>query len=143
MTLVETMAQDYGARLKSEAKFRSPQKAKPKPVTTITITFERMPIEAGNWTSPVVMRFERVENETHLYLAGKIIGRAHFGSWENAMIGALFDAVGHTYGIHDAFRHWIWLEKAMYECRKYGYIEEHYFSDAIAREFGKVTVEVK
>jgi len=138
-------AQDYGARLKSEAKFRSPQKAKPKPVTTITITFERMPIEAGNWTSPVVMRFERVENETHLYLAGKIIGRTHFGSWENAMIGALFDAVGHTYGIHDAFRRWIYLEKTAYRIHRPDPLTdpayEYYLS--IAREFGKVTVEVK
>ena len=111
-------------------------------MTTVYIEFERMPIEPGNWTSPTGMKFERVGIETRLYLAGKVIGKTYYGTWERAMCGALFDAVGHTYGIHNAFKRWIYLARKHYELKRGGYIEAHYFSDDIEKEFGRVKVTI-
>jgi len=178
---IEAMAGKLSARLNSEAVFRLPPKAKPIPVSTITITFERMPVE-GFTQGRVKMVFTRLEGV--LLLTGRLRQLVRldatfeheypgFGTavlhpndtfdWEIGMREAARDLVWNVRSgkeIFRAFRRWIWLKKAAHECDKHSNCIECPFIDddircnnywvtgknpsaTIAREFGKVTVEVK
>jgi len=165
------MSQDYGARLKSEAKFRSPQKAKPKPVTTITITFERMP----GLISPVCiefrMRYPKIHAVvTHPYPLYCLKNEIHKGATvichdvEKGMRLSVQKALSPyvpQHHIYRMFRRWMWLAKQQWYIGKISpidplivkyFTQDHYTQHSedifqpgkvIAREFGKVTVEVK
>ena len=163
---VAAMAQDYGARLKSEAKFRSPQKAKPKPVTTITITFERMPGLPSGLDITFTKQYIRfINNEERWVVKGKSKILKHDShatlhpnekfDWEIGMKVALKHMIiydmdaWHSMDIYRAFRRWIWLEKQAWELGTAGGCDTaladdmcDYYKDIIAREFGRVTVRV-
>ena len=119
---------------------------------SITITFERMP----GVSFPVVMRFDRYECANRMWeLTDAVIctgviphhGHRHLigcGSavrapqdkfdWDTAMrVSARRAFSNKTIMVfYRAFRRWMWLAQGGYLCHQ-----------AIAREFGRVTVEVK
>ena len=136
-------AQDYGARLKSEAKFRSPQKAKHAELErvyhlanpTVVIEFEKM----GFVGYPVTIRFQRCIEliaccVTTCYGVSRGLATCKpedTFSWEIGMRNSLRQACYKKvvlYGehirfnplIYRTFRRWMWLEKQHYWWKQLG-----------------------
>jgi len=177
------MAHNYADGLKRETVFRMPPPAKPAPpkplsaftethkrsekVTTVTIEFERMPIDhfTPGWAKMVFTRTEDV-----LLLTGRLRQLVRldatfeheypgFGTavlhpndtfdWEIGMREAARDLVWNVRSgkeIFRAFRRWMWLEKQAWELGTAGGCDTaladdmcDYYEDIIAREFGRVT----
>lgn len=133
-------------------------------MTTITITFERMPDLPPN--TRVEMVFRRggtmVALDYFFTHPDGLVVRTSYAichprdtfSWETAM--RLCVKRIRVNNIYRAFRRWMWLAKAAHECSTvppeigcsqycsmYDKCGETFPVDKIAREFGRVTVEVK